>query len=227
MEKNKRKIMIAYLSLASLCLSGCKSNTITNNENKTNIEQTTESTTITTTETTEEYINTTETTIVTTEKINNDDDKDLEIKENFDDYQKNLNELVENNDIDNIKKYGKEIFVNMVDFIFYDKEIRGIKFSELKEETKQDIYETFCDIDSLIIRYCPDYKENIGEKYEAVKDFASKAYYKTLDVIKEKIGEENYEKVKETKDNFKEKAKDGTENVKKYIKEKYENWRDK
>ena len=227
MEKNKRKIMIAYLSLASLCLSGCKSNTITNNENKTNIEQTTESTTITTTETTEEYINTTETTIVTTEEINNDDDKDLEIKENFDDYQKNLNELVENNDIDNIKKYGKEIFVNMVDFIFYDKEIRGIKFSELKEETKQDIYETFCDIDSLIIRYCPDYKENIGEKYEVVKDFTSKTYYNALDKIREAIGDEKYDKVKEIKDNTKEKIKDGTDNAKEYIKKKYENWRDK
>lgn len=224
MKKNKRKMMIAYLSLVSLCLSGCKSNKINNNE----INQITENTTESFIEnTSEEYINTTESTLITTEEITVEDDKDLEIKDTFNNYKESINELVKNNDIDNIKKYGKEIFVNMVDFIFYDKDINGIKFSDLKEETKEDIYNTFCDIDTLIMKFSPNYKENIGEKYEAVKDFTSKAYYKTLDVIKEKIGEENYEKIKETKDNTKEKIKDGADNVKEYIKSKYENWRDK
>ena len=29
--------------------------------------------------------------------------------------------------------------------------------------------------------FSPDYKENIGEKYEIVKDFTSKTYYNALD----------------------------------------------
>ena len=227
MEKNKRKIMIAYLSLASLCLSGCKSNTITNNENKTNIEQTTESTTITTTETTEEYINTTETTIVTTEKINNDDDKDLEIKDEMNNDKNNIELYITQNDIENVKTYGKAFFVKTVDFIFYDKDINGIKFNDLKEETKEDVYNAFCNIDALIMTFSPDYKENIGEKYEIVKDFTSNVYYSSLDKIKQSIGEENYNKIGEIKDNVKENIREGANNAKEYIKEKYENWRDK
>mgnify|MGYP002427709202 FL=1 len=115
----------------------------------------------------------------------------------------------------------------MVDFIFYDKDINGIKFTDLKEETKEEVYSTFCDIDALIMTFSPDYKENIGEKYEVVKDFTSKTYYNALDKIREAIGDEKYDKVKEIKDNTKEKIKDGTDNAKEYIKKKYENWRDR
>ena len=130
-------------------------------------------------------------------------------------------------DYENVKKYGREFFIKMVDFIFYDKDINGIKFSDLKEETKEEVYNTFCDIDALIMTFSSDYKENIGEKYEVVKDFTSKTYYNALDKIREAIGDEKYDKVKEIKDNTKEKIKDGTDNAKEYIKKKYENWRDR
>ena len=33
-------------------------------------------------------------------------------------------------DYENVKKYGREFFIKMVDFIFYDKDINGIKFSD-------------------------------------------------------------------------------------------------
>ena len=46
----------------------------------------------------------------------------------------------------------------------------------------------------------PDYKENIGEKYEIVKDFTTNIYYTSLDKIKEAIGEEDYNKIKEIKE---------------------------
>lgn len=113
----------------------------------------------------------------------------------------------------------------MVDFIFYDKEINGIKFNDLKEETKEEIYSTFCDIDQLIMTFTPNYKENIGEKYEIVKDFTTKTYYNSLNKIKDSIGEENYNKIKDIKDTTKEKIKDSANNAKEYINKKYENWR--
>ena len=71
----------------------------------------------------------------------------------------------------------------------------------------------------------PDYKENIGEKYEIVKDFTTNIYYTSLDKIKEAIGEEDYNKIKEIKDSAKEKISDGIEDAKQYIIKKYEDFR--
>lgn len=234
MKKNKRKMMIAYLSLASTLLAGCNSNNNINQNtteyiNKTLSEITTEiMTTEASTQTTEE-ITTTENTIkeMTTEEITTESKSiDDEIIDNINDDKNKIELYVTKEDYENVKKYGREFFIKMVDFIFYDKDINGIKFSDLKEETKKEVYSTFCDIDALIMTFSPDYKENIGEKYEVVKDFTSKTYYNALDKIKEAIGDEKYDKVKEIKDNTKEKIKDGTDNAKEYIKKKYENWRD-
>ena len=235
MEKNKRKMMIAYLSLASTLLAGCNSNNNINQNtteyiNKTTSEITTEIITTETSTQMTEGITTTENTTeeMTTEEITTEPKSvDDEIIDNINDDKNKIELYVTKEDYENVKKYGREFFIKMVDFIFYDKDINGIKFSDLKEETKQEVYSTFCDIDALIMNFSPDYKENIGEKYEVVKDFTSKTYYNALDKIREAIGDEKYDKVKEIKDNTKEKIKDGTDNAKEYIKKKYENWRDR
>ena len=244
MEKNKRKMMIAYLSLASTLLAGCNSNNNINQNtteyiNKTTSEITTETITtetstqmtegITTTEnTTEEKTTENTTEKMTTEEVTTESKSvDNEIIDNINGDKNKIELSITKEDYENVKKYGREFFIKMVDFIFYDKDINGIKFSDLKEETKQEVYSTFCDIDALIMTFSPDYKENIGEKYEIVKDFTSNVYYSSLDKIKQSIGEENYNKIGEIKDNAKEKIKEGTNNAKEYIKEKYENWRDK
>ena len=244
MEKNKRKMMIAYLSLASTLLAGCNSNNNINQNtteytNKTTSEVTTEIMTteastqmteeITTTENTTEEKTTENTTgEMTTEEVTTESNSVDEQIINYINDDKNKIELyVTKEDYENVKKYGREFFIKMVDFIFYDKDINGIKFSDLKEETKEEVYNTFCDIDALIMTFSPDYKENIGEKYEVVKDFTSNVYYSSLDKIKQSIGEENYNKIGEIKDNAKEKIKEGASDAKEYIKEKYENWRDR
>lgn len=244
MEKNKRKMMIAYLSLASTLLAGCNSNNNINQNtteytNKTTSEVTTEIMTteastqmteeITTTENTTEE-KTTENTIeeMTTEEVTTESKSvDDEIIDNINDDKNKIELYVTKEDYENVKKYGREFFIKMVDFIFYDKDINGIKFNDLKEETKEDVYNAFCNIDALIMTFSPDYKENIGEKYEVVKDFTSNVYYSSLDKIKQSIGEENYNKIGEIKDNAKEKIKEGASDAKEYIKEKYENWRDR
>ena len=220
MEKNKRKMMIAYLSLASTLLAGCNSN---NNIN----QNTTEYINKTTSEITTEIITTETSTQMTEEVTIESKSVDDEIIDNINNDKNKIELSITKEDYENVKKYGREFFIKMVDFIFYDKDINGIKFSDLKEETKQEVYSTFCDIDALIMTFSPDYKENIGEKYEIVKDFTSKTYYNALDKIREAIGDEKYDKVKEIKDNTKEKIKNGTDNAKEYIKKRYENWRDK
>lgn len=246
MEKNKRKMMIAYLSLASTLLAGCNSNNNINQNTteyineKTTSEITTEIiTTEASTQTTEESttteikeeLTTTEniTETETTEEIiaQETNSSDEQIINEMNNDKNNIELYITQNDFENVKTYGKAFFVKTVDFIFYDKDINGIKFNDLKEETKEDVYNAFCNIDALIMTFSPDYKENIGEKYEIVKDFTSNVYYSSLDKIKQSIGEENYNKIGEIKDNAKEKIKEGTNNAKEYIKEKYENWRDK
>ena len=219
MKNNKRKLLLTYLLLSSISLSACKS------QNKEIINDVTVTTTteINTTEMATEYTtenienistDTTESTSVD-EQILNIINSDKEVIEYY----------VSTEDIENVKKYGKEFFIKMVDFIFYDTEINGVKFNDLKEETKQEIYDTFCKIDALIMMVAPDYKENIGEKYEIVKDFTTNIYYTSLDKIKEAIGEEDYNKIKEIKDSAKEKISDGIEDAKQYIIKKYEDFR--
>ena len=238
MEKNKRKMMIAYLSLASTLLAGCNSNNNINQNtteyiNKTTSEITTEIMTTEASTTTEikEELTTTEniTETETTEEIiaQETDSSDEQIINELNNDKNNIELYITQNDIENVKTYGKAFFIKTVDFIFYDKDINGIKFNDLKEETKEDVYNAFCNIDALIMTFSPDYKENIGEKYEVVKDFTSNVYYSSLDKIKQSIGEENYNKIGEIKDNAKEKIKEGASDAKEYIKEKYENWRDR
>lgn len=236
MKNNKRKLMIAYLSLASTLLASCSSNnniqqntTEYINKNTTGAVTTEISTTETSIEVTEKLTNTENSTEeLTTEKTTTQSSSiDEQIMDNINDDKNRIELYITKEDYENVKKYGREFFIKMVDFIFYDKDINGIKFTELKEETKEDVYNTLCDIDALIMTFSPDYKENIGEKYEIVKDFTSKTYYSALDKIKEAIGDEKYDKVKEIKDNTKGKIKDGADNAKKYIKKRYENWRDK
>ena len=219
MKNNKRKLLLTYLLLSSISLSACKS------QNKEIINDVTVTTTteINTTEMTTEY------TTENTENISTDTTESTSVDEQILNVINSDKEVIEyyvsTEDIENVKKYGKEFFIKMVDFIFYDTEINGVKFNDLKEETKQEIYDTFCNIDALIMMVAPDYKENIGEKYEIVKDFTTNIYYTSLDKIKEAIGEEDYNKIKEIKNSAKEKISDGIEDAKQYIIKKYEDFR--
>ena len=105
------------------------------------------------------------------------------------------------------KEDCKDIFITLVDFIFYEGEIRGITFEELSDEAKQQILILTSQIDNLIIKKFPNYKEEIS-------DLTSSAYNKASEIIhngaenikefsKEKLGEENYNKIKTFKDNVK------------------------
>lgn len=212
------------LSLA-LSMSGC------GNTNTVKEESTTRSHPIvneTTTEATTEYVEvTTEyiepTTEVTTEEELSKDDLVLnEVKG----YRGKLQEFYDNHDIDKITDKGKEYFITMADFIFYDGEIKGVKFSELKEASKEELYREFCEMDELIMVLAPNYKENISEKYTVVKDFTQEVYYKSLDKIKEYIGEERYDKVGELKEAAKEKISEKKDEYTLKLKDWYEDFRD-
>ena len=62
------------------------------------------------------------------------------------------------------KEKAKNTFVTIVDFIFYDKEIKGHTFKELSNSAKLQIIKIALSIDSKIEKYFPDYKETIKTK---------------------------------------------------------------
>lgn len=101
---------------------------------------------------------------------------------------------------------GKKYFVFCVDFLFYEKEINGIKFDDLSDMAKEQLLDDIINIDKLICSKFPNYKENICEN-------SSSAYNKAFLIIeegcnnisdfsKDKLGEDNYKKILEYKDMF-------------------------
>lgn len=233
-ELLKKKLLISMLAL-SLATTGCKSNNNTNTTTQTTNEITTEviteattneiTTQTTTTETITTEVTTTEiTTQATTEQSVVKDD---EVISNIDADKKEIEYYLSEDPINMtvVGEKSKAFFIKCVDFIFYDTEINGVTFDELSDEAKEDVYDTFCYIDELVMVYAPNYKENIAEKYEVVKDFTKKAYFYVLSEIKEAIGEENYEKIGQIKDNVLNTISNTYENGKEKVKEWYEDFK--
>ncbi len=172
------------------------------------------------------------------EDVSTTDNKQEEIKQqqeqehqetfdNFEQDKEEINTLIANNNLDLAKQKATNIFINATDFIFYDKEIKGITFDELKEEAKKTTFQNLSIIDQKICTFAPDYKDNLETKYTVVKDFITDKYYNSLDKIKELIGEEKYDAIKEFKDDLKDNAKDLGNKAKQKTKEWYQNFKEK
>lgn len=234
-ELIKKRLLLSVLALSLINNAGCKNNNSNVDINKettqTTTENYTESTTetiqnetttqITTTESTTENVTITE--ITTEQSIDKDDIVITNIDSDKEEIEYYLSEDPINMTV--VGEKAKAFFIKCVDFIFYDSEINGVTFKELSDEAKEDIYDTFCYIDELVVVFAPNYKENISEKYEIVKDFTKKSYFYVLDKIKEAIGENNYEKIGQIKDNVVNSVTDTYENGKEKIKEWYEDFR--
>lgn len=98
------------------------------------------------------------------------------------------------------KKKGREYFINSVDFIFFDKEINGVTWDSLSDSAKQEVFFSFIEIDQLIMKIDPDYKETIGDKYKLFVNYVSPKYLNMVDTIKEAIGDKVYYQLKKKKE---------------------------
>lgn len=86
------------------------------------------------------------------------------------DYYRSEYDYTNSNSSDsNFKEVCKQKFISAVDFIFYDKEINGVRFSTLKTSAKAKIVYYTLLMDSKIEAKFPDYKNNLGEKYIDIK----------------------------------------------------------
>ena len=141
---------------------------------------------------------------------NNDlDINRMEIKneEDFITYMKGIFEEVKNIvSKDNITKDDKDIlkktFVDVVDFIFYNKEIKGYKFKDLSISTKKDILKVFIDIDNKIESKYPNYKKNIESASKKQYNNTRDKMDKMLDKYKEQIKTESYNYAKRESKNI-------------------------
>ena len=117
---------------------------------------------------------------------------------------KQVDELLNSKDITNIKDKAKSIFITTVDFIFFDGEIKGVKFDELTSKAKEKVLSIISTIDSKIESKFPNYKESISKTTKNAYNKASSLIKEGASNIstfsKEKLGEENYNSIIEAKD---------------------------
>lgn len=135
---------------------------------------------------------------------------------------------------------GKLYFIYCVDFLFYDGEIKGVKFSDLSDTAKEQLISDIITIDDLICSKFPNYKESISENsseaYDKASDIIHSGSTNVKDYSREKLGEDNYMKIKGYKDLFVEQTSqdwneftdivgEGYEKGKSKIKDWYENFK--
>ena len=71
---------------------------------------------------------------------------------------------------------AKNGFVTVVDFLFYDKPIKGRYFNELSNSAKLKVLKLGVSIDKKIDSYFPSYKSTLSNKYQNVKSLAISKY---------------------------------------------------
>ena len=117
---------------------------------------------------------------------------------------KKVDETLKEEKSEKAKDKLKGTFITIVDFIFYDSEIKGIKFNDLTDGAKQNILDTAAMIDSKIMNKYPNYKEEISTKTKSAYVKASELIKKGAENInqfsRDKLGEDNYNSIIEAKD---------------------------
>ena len=149
----------------------------------------------------------------------------------FNDATEEINNMMNSENVNNVKSKCREYFIIFVDFIFYDGKIKGITFSELKDTTKMQVITITRKLDSLIMKKFPDYKEDISSSskylYDKASDILNSGKENLEDYVISKIGEEKYQDVLNNIDSIKENDKETLDKVKEYGSEKIESGKEK
>lgn len=143
----------------------------------------------------------------------------------FEDAKTTMRTIAESEDWEKLKTTGKNYVVTGIDFIFYDQPINGVYFSELSSSAKRSVMVALMNIDSAIMEYYPNYKEEISAKYSVAAQYLNTKYLYTLDQIKEYLGETDFNKIQEGINNTKDNISEGYQKGSQFIKDKYESWR--
>lgn len=143
----------------------------------------------------------------------------------FNDAKTTLKTIAESEDFEKLKSTGKNYIITGIDFIFYDKPINGVYFSELSASAKRSVITSLASIDNAIMEYYPTYKEEISAKYSIAAEYLDTKYLYTLDQIKEYLGQEDFDKINQSINDAKNNISEGYQKGSSFIKDKYESWR--
>lgn len=121
------------------------------------------------------------------------------------------------------EKTLKNTFITLTDFIFYDGEIKGKKFSDLTSAAKEKVIDIYTKIDEKIESRFPNYKENIKATSKKVYNNIKEKSIELKDKIKaefiDKVGEEGYQNTVDSYEQDKENVKNVYDTYKPYIDE--------
>lgn len=131
---------------------------------------------------------------VTTKKVTSNKDDESVID--------TLNNNITNEEKKPLKERAKESFINVVDFIFYDKSINGVYFKDLTDSAKLKVISLGLKLDNVIEKKFPNYKKELSSKYRNAKgrmvalylDKTTEFCSKRLDACNE--GKSNFQEMK-------------------------------
>ncbi len=153
--------------------------------------------------------------------------KEKEIIEFFNNLENEVVIDTKENNFEKVKVKINSAFFTSVDFIFYDKPIRGVTFKQLSDKTKLQILKITDNIDSMIMKQFPNYKESIKENSSNTYIFLKENINKLEQKIINKTGAEKYNDFIDEANEFKNKIIDLKNKAIGGIKEWYENLKSK
>ena len=163
---------------------------------------------------------------IETPEVITEEEQESRITTFFNEQKENIKKLVNDERFDEAKSKLKEYFVTGVDFIFFDKPIKGVYFKDLKADFKRLAVENIETAGNQIEEWFPGLLGKIGTKYEMAKMFINEKYIEYLDKIKAYLGEEDWNALIDIKD----KLRDSFNNTKtKWVLklvQKYIEWKD-
>jgi len=217
---NKKILSIVTTGFILISLTGCSNNLSKTLEKETVIVENNENNNSLSTETVNNKTN-------KQEKFNNEN----EVVEYFNNIENEITNLLNNDTTQNVKDKVTNFFVTTIDFIFYDKEIKGITFDSLTNETKLKILKIASTMDTKIENKFPNYKDKIKATSSKVYDSASTKIKEGINYLDEKayekLGEENYNNMKDGYEDMKKSFKNTGEIIKdeaNKAKEKVKSW---
>lgn len=129
-----------------------------------------------------------------------------------------IEEIEKSSVTEKFKDSAKATFISLVDFIFYDGEIKGVTFKELTESGKKKVLELASKIDDAIEAKVPNYKDTISSKTKGAYNEASKLIKKGAsnfnDFLKSKLSENSYNAIVDAKDDIVKYTKNAVEIIK-------------
>lgn len=169
-----------------------------------------------------------------TDYIYNEKSYDEIIIEYYQNTENEIQNMLQSDD-SNIKQNVSEKVVILVDFLFYNGEIKGITVSDISDEVKEELTLVTTTIDEKIENKFPNYKEKMSDKFTValnfIKEKGNGAINKIDSFLEEKI--DNYDDIKDVASSIASSTKDGVNeltDLAKYnfskVKNYYENWRD-